>query len=86
MPSSNGLSWFICENTRAGVYISGVNAPYVPEIPQTPANFFGSGEAFWFLVRAVNCVGPGSYEDSGSLFDLEGSRDAGINASALACP
>ena len=36
------------------------------------------GEGVWLLTRAVNCGGNGSY--GGPL------RDAGINASALACP
>jgi N-acetylneuraminic acid mutarotase len=37
------------------------------------------GEAWWFLVRPVNCGGNGSYDDTVA-------RDAGINAAPAACP
>ena len=43
-----------------------------------------AGDAFWYLVRAVSCAGEGSY-DSGAPSQA-GSRDAGIAASAGACP
>jgi hypothetical protein len=43
-----------------------------------------SGDGFWYLVRGVNCVGPGSY-DTGEP-SQSGSRDPGIGSSALACP
>ncbi len=46
-PVLNLLSWFCWLQTRAGRYISGVNAPYVPLNAQTPANLSGSTEAFW---------------------------------------
>lgn len=42
-----------------------------------------AGEAFWFLVRAAQCGGLGSY-DSGFLSQV-GSRDAEIDASSGAC-
>ncbi len=42
------------------------------------------GSATWYLVRAVNCGGNGSY-DSGSA-GQEGLRDAEIGASPVACP
>ena len=44
----------------------------------------GGGEDFWYLVRAVNCGGPASY-DEGSPSQV-GSRDAEIEASGAACP
>jgi hypothetical protein len=42
------------------------------------------GHGFWYLVRAANCVGVGSYDalDPSQV----GSRDAGIAASGHACP
>jgi hypothetical protein len=43
-----------------------------------------TGESFWYLVRAVNCAGVGSY-DSGA-FSQAGLRDAEIQASGAACP
>lgn len=46
----------------------------------TPA----TGDGFWFLVRAMNCVGNSSY-DAGEN-GLAAPRDAGIAASPNACP
>ena len=43
-----------------------------------------AGDAFWYLARAANCGGVGSY-DSGSL-NQSAARDAQIEASGLACP
>ena len=43
----NLLSWFCWLQTRAGRYISGVNAPYVPLNAHTPANLSGSTDALW---------------------------------------
>ncbi len=42
------------------------------------------GDGSWFLVRASNCGGAGTY-DSGALKQI-GSRDAEINASGNSCP
>ncbi len=42
------------------------------------------GEGFWFLVRANQCGGVGSY-DSGGFFQ-QGSRDLEIDSSPGACP
>jgi hypothetical protein len=42
------------------------------------------GDGYWFLVRAVNCVGVGSY-DSGSASQA-GSRDAEIQTAPSNCP
>jgi hypothetical protein len=39
---------------------------------------------FWYLVRPANCAGRGSYDSAGS--GQVASRDAGIAASASACP
>ena len=50
------------------------------EVADMPA--MGSG--FWYLVRAVNCGGAGTY-DSGSSGQV-GSRDPGLAASPFACP
>ena len=41
------------------------------------------GQGFWFLVRAVNCAGSGSYASGGIG---EEPRDAGIDSSLAACP
>jgi hypothetical protein len=43
------------------------------------------GNGFWYVLRAANCGGGGSYDDSG-LPDQVASRNAGIAASAAACP
>jgi hypothetical protein len=44
----------------------------------------GPGGGLWFLVRGVNCAGPGTYDEgTGSQ---QGSRDSEIAASANACP
>jgi len=50
----------------------------IPGAPPQP------GEGFWFLARGANCRGRGTY-DSGAA-SQSGSRDAGIAASAFACP
>jgi hypothetical protein len=42
-------------------------------------------EAFWFLVRAENDAGPGTYDDPVDA-GLVASRDPGIAASPFACP
>lgn len=42
------------------------------------------GSAFWFVARGIDCSGPSTY-DSGAPSQV-GSRDAGIQASAFACP
>jgi hypothetical protein len=43
------------------------------------------GDAFWYLVRAVGCGGPGTYE-SGSPGKVPGLRDPGIALSPASCP
>jgi hypothetical protein len=43
-----------------------------------------AGDGFWYLVRPVNCGGPGTYDSGGA--GQSGSRDAEIAASANACP
>jgi hypothetical protein len=43
------------------------------------------GEAFWYLVRAVGCGGPGSYDSSGPG-EVTGQRDPGIALSGERCP
>jgi hypothetical protein len=50
------------------------------EVADMPA--MGSG--FWYLVRAVNCSGHGTYDSGGS--GQVGSRDPGLAASPSACP
>lgn len=52
------------------------NGLHFPESP--PA-----GNAFWFLVRAVNCGGSGTYDSAGSM--QLGSRDDEINTSLVSC-
>lgn len=42
------------------------------------------GGGRWFLVRAVNCAGAGTYDEGGT--GQSGSRDAEIQGSAAACP
>ena len=41
------------------------------------------GAAFWYVVRAQNCGGSGSYDEGGSQ---SGGRDAEIATSGVACP
>jgi hypothetical protein len=42
------------------------------------------GQAWWYLVRGVNCGGPGTYDvPAGSL---HASRDAGVAAAGYDCP
>ncbi len=43
------------------------------------------GDAFWYLVRAVGCGGPGTY-DSASPGRAAGLRDPGIALSSERCP
>ncbi len=43
-----------------------------------------AGQGFWFLVRAVNCAGSGSYASGG--IGEQGPRDSGIDSSLAACP
>ncbi len=42
------------------------------------------GDGFWYLVRGNNCAGAGSYDEG--LASQSGSRNAEVDASALACP
>ena len=42
------------------------------------------GYGFWYLIRAANCTGVGSYDTPGS--SQAAPRDAGIAASGHACP
>jgi hypothetical protein len=42
------------------------------------------GAAEWFLVRAVNCGGNGTYDDGGPR--LSAPRDGGIQSGGYACP
>lgn len=42
------------------------------------------GEGFWYLVRAVNACGPGTYDSGGTM--QAAPRDPGIAASPAACP
>jgi hypothetical protein len=44
----------------------------------------GTGEAWWYLVRALNCIVGGTWDSGGAA--QQGSRDAEIAASAGACP
>lgn len=43
-----------------------------------------AGDGFWYVVRGVSCGGMGSYDEG--VPAQHGSRDAGIDASAGACP
>jgi hypothetical protein len=45
----------------------------------------GESEAFWYLLRAVGCAGPGTYGSSGPG-EIPGQRDAGIALSGAGCP
>jgi len=42
------------------------------------------GQAFFFLVRGDNCIGPGTWNEA-NPGPVQGDRDPGINASPLAC-
>jgi hypothetical protein len=44
-----------------------------------------AADGFWYLVRGINCGGPGSYDDSAGAGQA-GPRDPGIAASPNACP
>ena len=44
----------------------------------------GKGTCYFYLVRGVNCGGPGTYDSLAS--SQIGSRDSEINASPLSCP
>ena len=71
----------------AGDFTPSVNACVVNNTAATAAadpSVPGSGDAWWYVVRGVNCGGAGSY-DSGSPRQA-GSRDAEIAASGAACP
>jgi hypothetical protein len=60
---------------------NGLAGASVQDAPGAPA----AGAGVWYLVRAVNaCGGPGSYDEGAP--SQQGSRDAGIAASAAACP
>ena len=50
----------------------------------TDAAMPGAGSGFWYLVRAVNCSTPGTYE-SGAMSQV-GLRDPEIGASPARCP
>ena len=43
-----------------------------------------AGGGIWFIVRAVNCAGTGTYDEGGAV--QSGSRDPGIQASSAPCP
>ena len=49
-----------------------------------PSNPPAPGSVQWYLVRATNCGGAGTWND-GSATQV-GNRDTGINASSLTCP
>ncbi len=44
----------------------------------------GPGAGYWYLVRAANCGGAGTYDETG--FGQQASRDAEILASGADCP
>ena len=56
----------------------------VPAPPIVEAQLPALGTGFWYLVRSSNCRGDSSYEDGSP--STVGARDAGIQASAGACP
>src|SRR5690242_15812558 len=60
-PLRSNLSSHCWLHTRAGRYISGVNAPYVPLNAQTPANFVGSTLALWLTNPIADETFPASW-------------------------
>ena len=57
-----------------------ISSPTAPDSTQSPP----AGNGVWFLVRAANCLGRGTY-DSGAP-SQQGGRDQEIAASRSACP
>jgi hypothetical protein len=55
----------------------------VPDTSLIDADLPPAGDAFWFLVRAVNCTEAGTWDSGGPA--QQGSRDAEIADSAGAC-
>ena len=71
----------------SGNFTVATSACYADDIPATTFSEDSlpkGGYGIWFLVRAVNCTGTGSY-DSGSASQVA-PRDAPIQASGVACP
>jgi hypothetical protein len=60
-------------------------ADNLPAISLEDDELPGAGDAFWYLVRAVGCGGPGTY-DSASPGRMAGLRDSGIALSGAGCP
>ncbi len=58
---------------------SDVTGTSVDDTAPTPA-----GDAAWYLARAANCAGPGTYDEAAG--GQQGPRDAEISASGGACP
>ena len=66
---------------------TGTDACVAPATASTSVAFAADppvGTAWWFVARARNCGGPGTYDSGGA--GQSGSRDAGISASGAACP
>ena len=89
-PVSGATSYDVVRGTiatLAGGYASSVDACLANDEPSTTLALGEdppTGQGYWFLVRGVNCAGPGTY-DSGAA-GQQAARDAGIAASATACP
>ena len=57
-----------------------VTAPYIDDVEEPVPGGYG----LWYLIRAANCTGVGSYNGPGA--SQTAPRDAGIAASGHACP
>jgi len=57
-------------------------ASHTPDAGLSETGPLAAGQGRWFLVRAANCGGAGTYDDGTQV----GSRDAGIQASPNRCP
>lgn len=57
-------------------------ASHIPDTVRSDADPVAAGQGRWFLVRAANCGGSGTYNDGTQI----NSRDAGIQASSHHCP
>jgi len=71
----------------AGDFTPAVDACLVNDHPATTASDptpVPPGDAFWYLVRGNNCAGAGSYDEGTA--SQSGSRNAPVDASAVACP
>ena len=74
--------------TSLGDFAAATGSCLADDAPATTlddSDLLPDGQAFWYLVRAVNCAGAGTYDDPAGSSQA-GLRDAEIQASGVACP